>query len=221
MKPNRPAIISFRLACAASLVILLAIGGALLGGCQLIGALAAKGMGPAATPAQYTPKKVTTLILSEHAPASGVDDVSSEDIGRRLAALWEEHKLSPLVDLSKLEEFHLRHPDEYARMSIADLGKALGAEQVLYIDVRDARVESAGGSDTIRAKATVRVRMIDVATGQTLWPQDAADGEALDSTTDYAARGDGVSESSQMEAVRSIIADKIAKLFYKHQPDNE
>jgi hypothetical protein len=193
---------------------------ALLTGCQLIGALAAKGMGSPAVPAKYVPKNVPTLILSEHSPASGVDDVSSEDIGRRTALLWEVHKLAPLIDLSKLEELQLRRPADYATMSTAAIGLALGAKQVLYIDVRDSRVESAGGTDTIRAKAAVRVRMVDVATGATLWPTDAAEGYALDSETDYAARGEGVSDSSQFEAVRSIIADKIVKLFYKHQPDN-
>ncbi len=193
----------------------------LLAGCQMIGALAAKGMGPAATPAMYVPNKVPTLILSEHTAASGVDDISSQDLGRRTAELWQMHKLAPLIDLSKLEEFHLRQGAAYDGLSITAIGRALAAQQVLYLDVKDNRIESAGDADTIRAKASVRVRMIDVATGQTLWPPDAVEGYALDAVTDYAARGGGVNESEQMEAVRSIMADKIAKLFYKHQPDDE
>ena len=207
--------------CRRPVVALILLACTLLAGCQLIGALVAKTTGPAALPAAYVPKAVPTLVLSEHRPTAAVDDVSSEDIGRRTAFIWDEHKLAPLIDLSKLEEFHLRQPAEYDSMSTAALGKAVGAQQVLYIDVRDSHVESAGGSDTIRAKASVRVKMVDVATGNTLWPPDAADGYALDAETDYAARGEGVSESSQLEAVRSIISDKITKLFYKHQPDNE
>jgi hypothetical protein len=193
----------------------------MLGGCQILGAIAAKAEGAQTTPAAFVPKKVPTLVLSEHSPSSGVDDVSSEDIGRRTADFWNDHKVSPLIDLSKLEELRLSRPADYYKMSTVAIGRALGAEQVLYIDVRDSHDESAGGTDTIRAKASVRVRLVEVATGQTLWPPDAAEGYAVDAETDYGARGDGVSESGQMEQVRALIADKIAKLFYPHVSDTD
>jgi hypothetical protein len=193
----------------------------LLGGCQVVGAIVAKTQGPEKILAMYVPKKVPTLILSEHAAGAAVDDVSSQDIGRRVADTWADQKLSPLIDLSKLEEFHLRRLDTYDKMSMVAIGKALGAQQVLYIDVRDNHDESAGGSDTIRARASVRVRMIDVATGQTLWPPDAAEGFALDAETQFQSRGEGVSESTQFEQVRAMIADKIVKLFYTHLPDTD
>ena len=202
------------------LVALTLLACATLSGCQVLGALAAKGMGPTATPAQYVPRTIPTLILAEHSAASGVDDVSSQDIGRRTAELWELHKLAPLIDLSRLEELKMRHASDYSSMSVVAIGRALGAQQVLYIDVRDNHDESAGGSDTIRATAAARVRMVDVATGQTLWPADAADGYPVDAETEFQARGEGVSESSQMEEVRGTLANKIIKLFYEHLPDN-
>jgi hypothetical protein len=192
-----------------------------LGGCQLVGALAAKANGPEKVKALYVPPKVMTLILSEHASGAGVDDVSSEDIGRRVAEFWGDLKLSPLVDLSKLEELHLQRPEEYDKMSVAAIGRALGAENVLYIDVRDSHDESAGGSDTIRATAAARVKMVDVATGRTLWPLDAAAGYAVDAQTQYQARGEGVSESTQMQEVRGAIANKIIKLFYDHVSEDD
>jgi hypothetical protein len=188
----------------------------LSGGCQMIGAAYAKTMGPPKTPAAYTPPSVPTLILSEHAPAAAVDDISSEDIGRRVAAIWEAHHLSPLIDLSKLEELRLTRGDEYSTMSTVAIGKALGAKQVVYIDVRDGRVETAGTNDTIRAVTSVRVRVVDVASGQTLWPQQATEGYALDAQTPYAIRGQGVSESSQLELARILIAEQIGLLFYTH-----
>lgn len=194
---------------------------AVLGGCQILGLIAAKAEGSSPVPAAYVPRKVPTLVLAEHSPTSGVDDVSSEDIGRRTADFWNDHKLSPLIDLEKLEQLRLDRPDDYYKMSTVAIGRALGAAQVLYIDVRDSHDESAGGSDTIRAKASARVRLIDVATGRTLWPPDAAAGYAVDAETAYGARGEGISESTQMEQVRAMIADSIVKLFYDHQPDND
>jgi hypothetical protein len=191
----------------------------LAGGCQLVGVLVAKAQGDPPTPALYVPLKVPTLVLAEHSPASGVDDVSSQDIGRRTADFWEDSKLSPLIDLSKLEELRLKQPDAYDSMSTVAIGRALGAKQVLYIDVRDNHDETAGGSDTIRATASARVRMIDVATGQTLWPTAAAEGYFLDAKTAYQARGEGVSESTQLEQVRAMLADEITKLFYSHVPE--
>ena len=45
-----------------------------LAGCQNIAGLAANATGAAAIPAQYTPQKVTTLILAEHSSAATADD---------------------------------------------------------------------------------------------------------------------------------------------------
>ena len=192
-----------------------------LGGCQLVGAIVAKTQGPEKVAALYTPKKVPTLILSEHNPAANVDDLSAEDIGRRVADFWAPLKLAPMVDLAKLDQLRQEHPAAYYQMSTVAIGKALGAEQVLYIDVRDCHDESAGGSDTIRATAAARVKMVDVATGQTLWPPDAAEGYALDADTQFHARGEGVSESTQMQEVRQMLANKIIKVFYEHLPDDD
>ena len=210
---NQPAR-AIRFAFAAAILLV-------LGGCQLVGALVAKSQGPEKVKAAYVPPKVMTLILSEHPAGAGVDDVSSEDIGRRVAEFWGDLKLSPLVDLSKLEELHLQRPEEYDKMSVAAIGRAMGAENVLYIDVRDSHDESAGGSDTIRATATARVKMVDVATGRTLWPLDAAEGYTVDAQTQYQARGEGVSESTQMQEVRGAIANKIIKLFYDHVSEDD
>jgi hypothetical protein len=192
-----------------------------LSGCQLVGAIAEKARGPEKIPALYVPKKVPTLILCEHNAGANVDDLSAEDLGRRVAEFWEPLKLAPMVDLSKLDELRQEHPQAYYSMSTVALGKALRADQVLYIDVRDCHDESAGGSDTIRATASARVRMVDVATGQTLWPADAAGGYAVDSETQFQARGEGVSESTQMEQVRQMLANKIIKLFYEHVSDDD
>jgi hypothetical protein len=200
--------------CGLSLCLVLA-------GCQLVGALLGKAEGSPPVVALYVPKMVPTLILAEHGTGAGVDDVSSEDIGRRTADFWsDQKKLPPLIDLSRLEELRIRNPATYYKMSTAAIGRALGAKQVLYIDVRDSHDEYAGGSDTMRAKASVRVRMVDVETGNTLWPPDAAEGYSLDAETQYQSRGEGVSESSQLEQVRGMIADKVVKLFYTHQPDD-
>jgi hypothetical protein len=193
----------------------------MIGGCQILGAIVGKAQGAPPVDALFVPKKVPTLVLAEHAPASGVDDVSSEDIGRRTADFWNDQKVSPLIDVSKLEELRVNRPDDYYKMSTVAIGRALGAEQVLYIDVRDSHDESAGGTETIRAKGSVRVRLIEVATGQTLWPPDAARGYTVDAETAYGARGDGISESEQMEQVRAMLADKIVKLFYKHTEDTQ
>ena len=194
---------------------------ALAGGCQILGAIAAKAQGGQPVEAEFVPKKVPTLVLSEHPPDSAVDDVSAEDIGRRTADFWNDHKISPLIDLAKLEELRVTRASDYYKMSTVAIGKALGADQVLYIDVRDSHDENAGGSETIKAVASAKVRLIDVASGQTLWPPDAAQGYAIDAETAYGARGDGISESTQMEQVRAMLADKIAKLFYKHLPDDQ
>ena len=188
--------------------------------CQALGAIAGKAAGPQAIPAKYVPRKVDTLVLAEHQVRANVDDSATEDMSRRVSLVWEREKIAPIVDPSKLDRLRSTSRPAFDSMSIVAIGKQLNAAQVLYLDVLDDQIEAPPASDLIRGKMSARVRVIDVATGTTLWPTDASDGYPIDCQSDWVSRGDGTNDSTVEESVRNETAELISRLFYKFYSPN-
>ena len=186
--------------------------------CQAVGAIAGKAIGTPPIPAKFVPKKVDTLVLAEHRVRANVDDSATEDMSRRVSLVWEREKITPIVDPIGLEQLRATSQPTFDAMSIDAIGKRLHASQILYLDILDDQIEAPPASDLIRGKMSVRVRIIDVATGATLWPTDASDGYPIDSQSDWVSRGDGTNDSTVEESVRNQTAELIARLFYKFTP---
>ena len=192
-------------------------------GCQALGAIVAKSVGTPAIPAQFVPAKVPTLVFCEHRPRANVDDVATEDMGRRVSAIWGREQISPVIDVSKLDELRSSPSTnttsaDITSMSIDAVGRKLGATQVLYIDMLNDQIETPPASDLIRGKISVRVRIVDVKTAVTLWPRDAVEGYPMDEQSDWTARGEGVNDSTIEEGTRNAVAESIVRLFYKYKP---
>ena len=157
-------------------------------------------------------------MLAEADPAGNADDMNSRDIGRRVEENeWQQHALAPLVEADALESLRTKMGAGFKRMSISEVGRALGAEQVLYVNVKDARIELTG--DMIRGNAKVFAKIVDVKTGEALWPAASTVGQQVDSQSEYMTRGDGIHESNVMDQTRQTIAEDLVRLFYKFSPE--
>jgi hypothetical protein len=76
----------------------------------------------------------------------------------------------------------------------------------------------AEGSELSRGQMAARVKVVDVATGTTLWPRDAADGHPVNVQTPVETVREGVTPAVARANTQRQLADRIAKLFYRHQP---
>jgi hypothetical protein len=191
---------------------------AVCAGCQALGAVVGKAAGTQPIPARFVPPKVPTLVFAEHRAGANVDDVAAEDIGRRVAEIWQREKISPIIDSGKVDGLRSSAGASFSSLSIDTVGRRLGADQVLYIDVLNDQIESPPASDLIRGKMSVRVRIVDVKTATTLWPRDAVEGYPMEGQSDWTSRGEGVTDSSVEENLRNGLAEDIARLFYKYTP---
>jgi hypothetical protein len=202
----------------AAISLLLVLAGC--AGCQAVGAVAGKALGTQPIPATYVPRNVDTLVFAEHRPGASVDDASTQDMGRRVALIWQREKVAPIIEPAKLDQLRSDSSGKFTSMSIVDVGRKLKAAQVLYIDVLNDQIESPPASDLIRGKMTVHVRIIDTTTGDTLWPRDATDGYPMESQSDWMSRGEGVNDSTMSENLHNALAEDIVRLFYKFTPAN-
>lgn len=190
-----------------------------LGGCKLAAALSYKAFGPPEVPAKYVPDQQPMLVLVENYRRPSAAAPEAEHLSRFLMNELEEHEIAPVVELSALDRLRDARPSEYAGMKIPAIGRAVGAGQVLYVDLLEAGVERAPGGEMARGRVAARVRIVDTEKGQTLWPNDQAEGFSVFHETRYRLLRGDVTESTVRQEAYTAAADRIIGLFRKYRPD--
>lgn len=201
-------------------------------GCNLVGAgavVADKVFGPAPVDPVYTLGTDPVLVLVENYrnPVGALSD--SEEVTQFIVKQLRDN-LKPdkenqppkvnVIDPDKLLEFQNAHPSEYAKMKIPQVGKALGAKQVLYVDLQVSGVDLTPGSELLRGRFTAVVKVVDVATGQSRWPNDITDGYAVGWESKPQRPTDKVYPAAVRERALRVGATRVARLFYKWKPED-
>jgi hypothetical protein len=190
----------------------------LTGGCTLAGLLAEKTTGAVDVSAKYAPAKERTLLLVENAVAAGTD-LDSDQLSRYIAEDLKANNVCPLVEESELEKVRETYGDQYRKMSVEAVGRETGAKQVLWVKVIECTVETPGASSMVQGHLSVKVKVVDVATGTTRWPVDAEDGEPLHIDTPFMETDSVNRDMATRQAMCRSMAESIGKLFHAWKPD--
>lgn len=170
---------------------------------------------PPAVEAKYTPVEQPMLILVENFSNPSANFIDSQRLTSQLAEDLSPHLAGTIVDSDKL--YRLRDTDGYRKMSIPQIGRETGAQQVLYVNLQSLRVDTDG--ITVHGSATATVKIVDATTGRSRWPQDVVDGYPVSMDTPVARVDDSTTNLSiRMTLVRGL-SDQISKLFYKWTPE--
>jgi hypothetical protein len=168
-------------------------------------------------------KKVPILVLVDDPgqlmpnPAHRV--TLNQFIGEELI---EKKAITSVIDPKKLVRFQQTRSD-FAKLGAREIGQAMGAEQVLWVSVRDFELGTDIGEQAL-ARLTLGIRVINAAEGGEhegkvrLWPE-FGDGKIVQSdmgATDVAkaSRAGGTAR----ELCR-LSATKVAKNFYEYRLD--
>ncbi|HZL35566.1 MAG TPA: hypothetical protein VFC78_09675 [Tepidisphaeraceae bacterium] len=187
---------------------------AAISGCMPLAALMSKVTPEPVKPAQYAPKTDNMLVLVEdfQNPASIME--SAEEMDRQIAEALIANKAAPIVNPDLLTELRTAKAEEYRKMPLPAIGRAVGAKQILYANVVQFATDSGVGNQMLKAHAEARVRIVDTATGQTRWPLDAAGGYPVTVDIPFAPTGADLNETTIREKLSRQLSDKIARLFY-------
>jgi hypothetical protein len=191
----------------------------LLTGCNIAGAVADKVVGPAELKAKYVPAQEPMLVLAENYQHPSEMLLESEQLVHNVARQLKAHNVAPLVDPAAPFNMRSSQPGEYQKMTIAQIGRTLGAKQVLYIDIAQSNVFVAEASEMLKGKALVRVRVVDADSGGTRWPEEGGDGYPVIVETPMLHQGQGVTEVSVRQQLQEAMGEKIAQLFYTFKPE--
>jgi hypothetical protein len=206
---------------AGGALLMLALAHFALGCGKAMGVLVAKTVGEDIH-AVYVPVKTDPmLVLAENYQNPGANALESEQLARYVGQNLERKKVAPLINPTLAIDLRSKDPDAYRKMTITQIGQALGARQVLYIALLSDDLDTSQGSDYRRAEASARVRIIDVKTGQTRWPVQASAGYPVSTRTPVVKVANDDDEASLRRSAQARLGGDIARLFYKYKADEE
>jgi hypothetical protein len=189
-------------------------------GCTIIGAVAAK-VGPEPmVPAMFMPAKDEPLVViveNYHNPASM--RLEADNIARLVSEQLTVNGVALVVDPQKLVTLRQNQGAAYRQMPLDAIGKAVGATQIVYVDLERIDVDQALASETLTGEASARVRIVDEE-GELLWPIDSAGGFPVSVKIDPQRNATGGANEPQVrQRLHASLSDRIAKLFYSWQTD--
>jgi hypothetical protein len=182
-------------------------------GCNVVGAVAAK-VGPEPTvPAQFVPAQEPTVVLTENYYNPASLRLESDSIARLVAEELTIKDVAPVVSLKKVDDLRQAKGPAYRKMPLDAIARAVGATQVVYIDLERFDIDHALASELLTGQAEARVRVVDDS-GDVLWPLDSAGGYPLSVKIDPQRLAPGAGDQLVRQQLQSALADKVAKLFY-------
>lgn len=177
-------------------------------GCTALGAVAYKLSQEQSIPAKFILNKdVPTVVLVENYRTPDLMANDAELLARCLQTKLEEKKVAKIIKTEKIFDLRNNKPKEFAKMSVPEVAKAVGAEQVIYVDLQGGGIGSMTGQSMFQGKVYVSIKVIDAKTGASLYPNDSVDGLPLS----YETKADKGREEGSYMAVRTELYDGMAK----------
>lgn len=191
-----------------------------LAGCQPIAAVLDKMPGDPTIAAVYVPAHDNMAVIVEDFQNPALIEEAAEHIDWLIANELIEHKVAPVINPSRLTVLRTSDPAGYRKMKIPQIGQEIGARQVLYVNVNSYAIESAVGTEALKAHAEARVKVVDCVTGQTRWPRDATSaGYPIMVDIPFLADNQNVNETKVRGALAQAVAMRVATLFYDATSD--
>ena len=197
------------------------IAAACCGGCRSGGALWYKAFGPVAVPAKFTLAKVPTVVVVENYRNPAMTEFDADRIARDVVENLKKNNTAPMIDQDRLTAVREAQPNAFRDMTIPNLGKAVEASQVIYVDLIQSNVEGDATRGIVRGKADARVRVVDTKTGNTIWPIDAQAGYPVGAEIPFTQSDDPTAANEVHNALLESLSEQIGRLFHEWKPETE
>ena len=189
------------------------------GGCALPSAIAYKVFGPPPIPARYTPHPTEPMLVLVENPFSGAVAIPEAD---ELASViyhdLDEHKVAPMIDPAKVNDLRDRSPNMFAKMSIAEIGRTVGARQVLYVHIDRLDLDSPTATDMVKTRMAASVKVVDAETAMTTFPQ-TGESEPFEHQTPHVRLDASTNRSELKRVLLRAGGVEIARWFYPWKPE--
>ena len=195
----------------------LLMGSLCIGGC---GAMAwwASWLPPDAVDALYEfPKDTTVLVLVDDPKGLGREASIQLDLANALNDQLLKHKVAADIVPQRKLLFEMARIPSFHQLSISEIGRRLKADIVLHIKIEQFALKDNRLSPIWHGELGTTIKVVSVTEGR-LWPKDRHYGYAMPEINSPRESDDGSKRMGEKITMRMAkeMADKIAKLFYKH-----
>lgn len=186
------------------------------GGCALFGFLAYT-FTPPRVEAMYKPPLTPILVLVENRDNPGMLVAETDQLTAFILDELAAFEVAPLIPRDKLEHLRDSNPD-IDKLTISQIGKELGAQQVLYVDLQRISIGALGGIPA-HGRVDARVHMVDVATGKMTFPRNSEEGWPISIETPITQ---DIKESDLPGVSENLLraaGTTIGRMFHKYNPE--
>jgi len=193
--------------------------------CNILSPAAYLAFGQSKAPAQYEIEDRTTVVFVDDrhtAIPMNATRIRREIADRVSMDLMEQEIVTDMISTRDVMVMARNRDREGELMSIDELGAAVGAQQVIYVEMISFRGTSDGYSP--KPISACRIKVIDVPNRVRLFPAPDAGESFFPVTIESPPISPELYTSTegrrQIENIlAALLGDQIAKLFYKHVPD--
>ena len=191
-----------------------------LGGCEALG-VASESAGHTVN-AKYVPNKADSMLVLVESYQHDLSDsgIEAEHLSAALSKAIADEKIASLVDPQALEKLRDADPDQFAPMSIAEIGRRVGAKQVLYVNIDLAEIEHPIGGGQMRGRMEAIVKIVDSTSGNTRWPRDSTS-ETMQITTDWIPDNANKTDADIRAQMADQMAQDIGKVFHDYHVEEQ
>jgi hypothetical protein len=188
-------------------------------GCEILGVIIHGTVGEPSVDAKYVPKNVPTLVFVENYRSPDEAQLDGDQIAHAVTDELKKDAKLEVIDPDKLAPLREEDPTKFRAMTCQAIGRAVGAKQIIYVDLLESGVTGDISQTVVHAHAVAQVKMVDVESGNTLWPADSSHGTELEAKADFDPNDNSKAQSMRTEMLASL-SSRIAKLFHRWKPDN-
>ena len=134
--------------------------------------------------------------------------------------LFKYNAAANLVAEDRLTALEARNPEEFAKMGVADVARAVDADVVIYVDVVTMNVAATTDANSLSgATSQCFIKVID-ANGNRMWPSSETSGELITGSIEPAL-SENRSEAQLMDELQDQLTIRIGRLFHPYSRDDK
>ena len=207
------------LRCATLLLAVLT--GAVMTGCNILEPFTYAVEGPPQAPVVYQlPEKKIVVFVDDRSSIIPRTRLRRTLADRTTNELLSEQKLVPAAVEPSAAVRLAQTEDSGHLLSIAEIGRRIGADLVIYVHPIRFSLSSGGLPKPI---AVLGVKVIDTRTGDRLFPTELGSTEHILTATMAAKTGSNYETEQARKDLEDSLADfaglRVAQLFYEHEPN--
>jgi hypothetical protein len=208
---------TLRARLAAQAIVLLSIV-VLTSGCNVIGYGAHVLAGPPEVHAKYVLEKRPTVVYVKDMPSATAEKIEGDAVAAQVEQQIRDFELAPTIDSASVVDLQTSRPAQFHTMTPSQIAKAVGAEQVIYVQINESRVDMEAVNDMLRGKISATVSVYD-SEENLLWPTQVDGSSVISYGTPTMRISDNVTRSSVERNLINELSVRVGSLFRTYKPE--